>query len=389
MSERVKVAPKTGNKVRLLLDSGAYGAWSRGESIAVKDYIKYCRDNERLIWRLVNLDVIPGQFGRRDNSQGEVEASAEMSYYNQQKIKMAGLRPIPVFHQGERLYWLERMLRDGEDYIGLSPSKFVRLDDQKRWLDMCFNLLCDDKGRPLVKTHGFAATSFELMTQYPWRSVDSTTWSLTPGYGQIIVPAMIGDEYDYTHPPTRVIMSGVMQKNQGAQARQYEYLSKPHRKAVKRFIYDVVGSTLEGQRYSSIERCKAMLVYYVELGKHLYDVRFSGHRSRLFGPDHLDVAKLELEPFPPWHLILALATEALHKEWSKIMNDTGANDRLLSYWYLKDKPYEILERFVIDGKCGEYVRSKQKANWDNETYMNRRRLALFERISRGEDDEAE
>lgn len=379
MVERTKLVTKQ-NKVRLLLDSGAYGAWSRGESIKVQDYGRYCLDNAHLIWQLVNLDVIPGSFGRRDNTQDEVERSADKSHRNQQALKDMGLRPIPVFHQGERLFWLEKMLREGETYIGFSPSKFVRASDQQRWLDMVFNIITDADGRPFVRAHGFAATSFKNMTHYPWRSVDSTTWSLTPGYGQVIIPAWQHGAFDYMHPPTRVIMSGVAQKNKKAQEKQYEALPKEQQRSVRRYIEEVVGSTITKQRYSSIERCRTMLTYYVEMCSQLRDVRFGGGRARIFGPDHLDTQDGELEARGPWNLILAFATEALHKEWSKVMNEVGAHDRLLSYWYLKDRPDSVLEQFVTTGSCGDYVRSKQKMNWSNETYLNRRRLALWDHI---------
>lgn len=375
MADRITLKPKQ-NKVRLFLDSGAYGAWSRGLSIDVKEYISYCKDNHELIHKLVNLDVIPGSFGRRDNTQAEVEKSAKLSYANQQTIKAAGLAPIPVFHQGERLHWLELMLRDGEPYVGLSPSKFVRVDEQMKWLDSVFNIICDKDGRPYVETHGFAATSFKLITSYPWRSVDSTTWSLTPGYGQIIIPGYNHGKFDYTHA-TRVIMSGVPQKNKNSQEKQYEALGDGIRHAVEKYITDVVGSTITHQRYSSIERCRAMLTYYVQLNKQLFDVRHKPTGS-IFGPGHFDATILK--PRKPWHLIQYFATEALHKEWAKIMNETNANDRLLSYWYLKERPNTVLEQFVRNGHCGEYERSPVKPDWRNETYRNRRKLALFLRV---------
>jgi hypothetical protein len=67
----------------------------------------------------------------------------------------------------------------------------------------------------------------------------------------------------------------------------------------------------------------------------------------------------------------------MHKEWAKIMNEVGANDRLLSYWLLKDRPNEVLHDFVRNGTCGEYVQSKLKQNWASENYRNRRRLGLM------------
>lgn len=344
--KRVELKTKA-NTVRLFLDSGAYSAWSRGEDIDIKEYIRFCHENKHLIHCMANLDVIPGKFGRRENTQSELDESAKASYRNQQIMKDAGLAPIPVFHQGESIHWLEQMLRDGETYIGLSPSKFVRLDEQMRWLDMVFNILTNEDGVPFVATHGFAATSFALITSYPWRSVDSTTWCLTPGYGQIIFPS---DDhrggFDYRRA-TRVIMSGILQQGKSAQQKQYENLPDDVRATLDRFITEEVGSTIALQRHFPVERCKAMLTYYLRLNERLYGVRHA-RNGVLFGPDHLDIRR-HLKPCKPWNMIQYFVTAIENYEWSKLMTDLGANDRLLSYWVLKDKPNQIIEHFVTTG----------------------------------------
>src|SRR5260221_8934511 len=109
-------------KVQLMLDSGAFSAWNRGEEINIKEYIAYVKRNQHLLHSHVNLDVIPGVHGQR-RATDDVESSAKQSYDNLQIMKAAELRPIPVFHHGESLTWLERLLKDGEPYIGLSASK--------------------------------------------------------------------------------------------------------------------------------------------------------------------------------------------------------------------------------------------------------------------------
>ena len=81
--------------------------------------------NESLIYRYVNLDVIPGNFGIREWRPEEIEAAAAASYTNQQKMKAAGLNPMPVFHQDEHFRWLDKYLEDGEDHICLSASSEV------------------------------------------------------------------------------------------------------------------------------------------------------------------------------------------------------------------------------------------------------------------------
>ena len=107
----------------ILLDSGAFSAFNLGERIDLDAYIGFVKANKGLIYRCVNLDVIPGNFGSREWRPEAIEAAAAASYANQQKMKEAGLNPIPVFHQDEDFRWLEKYLEDGEDYICLSASQ--------------------------------------------------------------------------------------------------------------------------------------------------------------------------------------------------------------------------------------------------------------------------
>lgn len=376
-----RLKPVRGNVVRLFLDSGAFGAWARGQELPIKDYIRYCIENEKYIWKAVCLDQIPGKFGRRDNSQAEAEIAAEQSYKNQQRMKDAGVRPIPVFHQGDPITFLERYIADGEDYIGLSCNKFVRIEEQKRWLDSIFNLLTDKSGRPIVRTHGFALTAFPHMVCYPWYTVDSTTWSLTPGYGQIIIPAWRDGKWDYLHEPTRIAISGVTHKSVSSQKKQFESFGhgadvSEYRKSVEKFLEEVVGTSISEVRYGTNERRKAMLIYYRELCNALRDVRYTGSRGRITGPDHLDLA--QFEALSPFNLILMFAT-SLNREWSELMTAVGANDRLLSYWEMRTRSNDILQEYVATGTHGVYRKSKLRQDW-SETYLNRRRLALLARI---------
>lgn len=382
--KRELLAPKN-NTVRLLLDSGAYSAWRKGAHIDIKDYIAYCVERKHLIHKAVNLDEIPGNFNSHYTTSAEVEESAKRSYANQQRMKEAGLSPIPVYHQGERLHWLEQMLRDGEPYIGLSPRIYYRTAEKMQWLDSVFDVLTNSDGRPFVQTHGFACTSLGLIASYPWRSVDSTTWVLTPGYGQIIVPALIDGGFDYTHA-TRVIVSGVIQRNRGANAKRVEVLPDNVMQAVDRFVTEVAGSSLARVRYCRRDRNMAMLKYYLQLNKQLYDVRHS-RSSRLSGPDHLDTSKFA--PCDPWNIIQYFVTYATNHEWASDMTSIGANDRLVSYWELRKlKGWdERFERWVQNGRASSepFFNQKIKPDWASDVYRARRSLLLHLRATRGTD----
>jgi len=61
---------------------------------------------------------------------------------------------------------------------------------------------------PVIKTHGFAMTSWKLMCRWPWWSVDSATWIKLASYGWILVPRWdkrTGFRYDV--PPMQVNVS--------------------------------------------------------------------------------------------------------------------------------------------------------------------------------------
>ena len=177
----------------ILVDSGAFSAFNLGERIDLDAYIGFVKANKGLIYRCVNLDEIPGDFGIREWRPEKIEAAAAASYANQQKMKEAGLNPIPVFHQDEHFRWLEKYLADGEDYICLSASQRSGPSEKLTWLGDCFKLLCS-QGRPLVRTHGLGETSTLICHQFPFTTVDSRRWFLAAAYGQIPIPELLRRE---------------------------------------------------------------------------------------------------------------------------------------------------------------------------------------------------
>jgi hypothetical protein len=84
------------------------------------------------------------------------------------------------------MYWLERYLRDGDAYIGLSPGLDNRLA-KIAWLHECMRLLAPN-GRPLVKVHVFGTSSPAIAALHPFFSLDASTWFQGPGHGNILVP---------------------------------------------------------------------------------------------------------------------------------------------------------------------------------------------------------
>jgi hypothetical protein len=321
--------------------------------------------------------VIPGTFGGL-RTIADVKKSAKASYENHQWLKGEGLKPVPVFHLGEEWSWLERLVNDGEPYIGISPMKDLKLKEQRTWLDRVFSMLTSSDGRPFVKTHGFAATHPQLITRYPWYSVDSTTWTVTPGYGQIIVPAKRPDGTADYKRPQRIIMSGVQQQSNTAQAHQYQALEQDMRKWVDKFLAEEVGVTAFQAKYGTGIRRKAVLIYYLRLTEQVQGTRFE-RSSRKVGFGQVYQPTLKLKPLNnmPFHTVYATA---VNREWSHIMTEAGGRTRLLSYYELRNHP-EWVEPYVMQGSISPgYERRQPKQDFKSETYKNYRALEMLKQV---------
>jgi hypothetical protein len=161
--------------------------------VDIQEYARFILDNQDLVYRYVNLDKIPAEPGRYATPE-EGEESARVSYENLQALKSHGLKPIPVFHQGERFYWLERMLNDGDDYIGLSYKK-VSIHGARAWLADCYDFLMKiGFDGTNIRLHGFGNTSFSLTPVYPFFSIDSTSWVRYAAMGRMLVPVNVERE---------------------------------------------------------------------------------------------------------------------------------------------------------------------------------------------------
>ena len=106
--------------VNLLLDSGAFSAWRQGVRPDLDDYIAFILSNREYLGSYVNMDVIPGSWGCSP------EESAQQSWAHLKYMEEHGLHPDPVFHQGEPIYCLERLIDAGYTRIGISPDNNLR-----------------------------------------------------------------------------------------------------------------------------------------------------------------------------------------------------------------------------------------------------------------------
>jgi hypothetical protein len=194
---------KFNNKV--FLDSGAHGIFN--EQVIKKSHkagYKYYESAE--FYQYVDLYA---EFIKKNKEYIDIFANVDAIFnpqitWNIQNYieKKHGIIPIPVIHHGTDLKWLKRYLSKGYKYIALGGlGQEVNQNSYRDWANNAFNIICDTPGNlPSVKVHGFAMTSYYLMTQYPWYSVDSATWIKLGGYGNVIVPPLKGNKWRYDLP---------------------------------------------------------------------------------------------------------------------------------------------------------------------------------------------
>ena len=181
---------------KLVVDSGAYSAWSRGKQFDMDEYIKFLNSNDVIdtaFW-VAEADVIPGSMGV-DPTEDEIDSTTEKSWQNYlymiERVKWPK-KVVPIFHQGEDFKHLKRMLEftfsDGDHipYIGISPRNDVHVNEKMKWYEVVWKII-RESSNPNVLTHNFGMTTISMMEQYPSMSSDSTSWVRSASFGNIMI----------------------------------------------------------------------------------------------------------------------------------------------------------------------------------------------------------
>ncbi len=138
-----------------MADCGAYTELSQGVKIDLDEYIAFCHEHGAFYDVLVSLDDIRGDVAK--------------SRANHQRMLDAGIRAMPVFHQGEPWSVLDEVCASAPDgYIGLGLQRPIQ--NARAWLDEVFS-----RKPSHINAHGFAMVAY-LIWGYPFFSVDSSTW---------------------------------------------------------------------------------------------------------------------------------------------------------------------------------------------------------------------
>ena len=170
----------------IMLDSGAFTAWNKGEDVGLKhlirayaSFIKRYERKTKAVW-LINLDRIPGRKGGPEPTGEEITAAIHESDENYRALVAEfGARVLPVFHQGEPETRLREVAGMG-DYICVSPRNDVPEQSRVRWCRAVH-------ARVKNKTHGLATTGVLMATTIPWHSTDSAAYVIRASLGMVFV----------------------------------------------------------------------------------------------------------------------------------------------------------------------------------------------------------
>lgn len=141
----------------VMLDSGAYSAWTKEKGIALTDYIKFIENNKNYISCFLNLDVV------QDN---------EMSFDYFCILKKKGYSPIPVVQYEEDYEkWFKKYYDLGERFIALGGTVLVKSkSDVSNWVRILTWQF------PEVKIHLLGSSSRRIIDHCDLFSCDSSTW---------------------------------------------------------------------------------------------------------------------------------------------------------------------------------------------------------------------
>ena len=149
---------RLGYRPEIMLDSGAYSAFTKKKNVNLLDYMEYIKQNAEYISRYVTLDVI---------------GDSEMTKLIYSVMVKAGLNPIPVIHYGENINDVKFYVDVGADKIALGGT--VKIKDKSvvsKW--------CDEihENFPDIPLHLLGSCSSKILKNNSLSSCDSCSWYL-------------------------------------------------------------------------------------------------------------------------------------------------------------------------------------------------------------------
>lgn len=317
---RIRARPK------LFIDSGAYSAKTQGVKISVYQYISFLKRWNSYIDTAASLDVI---------------GDGEGTWRNQQVMEGYGEKPIPTYHTGEDLDLLQMYIQR-YPYIALGGNVGRSADELMGWLDeMWDRYLTNAAGLPIIRVHAFGVTSPEIMTRYPWYSVDSTSWLLAAATGK----AAVCDTDLANWPWLRMLP--ISDKSPDLARDQHFDSMRPTEKEGWARLFESKHYSIKTLRDDYRERFFCNAQAYVEFAERTPSYRrFVPPTMGLFPTTKLNAHRAPADAWP--HLTMYLAGNPGASNITAGLMRKGYN-RLLSYHYITDSMSHFNEaREVLD-----------------------------------------
>lgn len=156
---------------RILLDSGAFSRALGIVDFTLQDYVNFLHRYGKMFFRYITLDIAV----RGEITEEKILHSITETKYNLEVLEKEGLNPLPVYQRSWNKFNVLEEYLEKYDYIciaGLTYGIHENADEFKIYLDKIFNL--NEKYKR--KLHGLGLTTDIYLKQYPFYSVDSTSW---------------------------------------------------------------------------------------------------------------------------------------------------------------------------------------------------------------------
>jgi hypothetical protein len=153
-NEIIQIVKNNQDKIRFLLDSGAFTAWKAGKPIALDDYCRFIESLPFEPWKYFSLDVI-----------GDPHATLK----NYEIMLSRGFNPLPIFTRGEDPAVLEEYYKTS-DVVGIGG--LVGTQGNKGFVKGIMKLVNKRK------VHLLGFTNLAFLKVYRPYMADSSSWEM-------------------------------------------------------------------------------------------------------------------------------------------------------------------------------------------------------------------
>lgn len=194
------------SKVKIMMDSGAHSLHTIDRASAKRnvnakkkqtmditqlqklmfdEYVKFCHAGKKKWAFYVTLDF------KKEQS---------VIYQMQKDFAVQELAPTPVYHGDSNIDWLKKHLDMGHKFICIGGAT---LHPGKSGLAYYFDKVFNFGAKHGISYHGLAFTSLDIIMTWPFKSVDSSTWSRCAAFGMIVIPDIARRKFFNVHVSTR------------------------------------------------------------------------------------------------------------------------------------------------------------------------------------------